>query len=99
MSPAQGNEIRTLSRLGRLCRGRSQPAASVTTTLRLDTMVIDTDYRHLVLLAKEAATLDCIFDPLSVDVQKKDCGRSRISYSPSLTPKGFTIRITGRRAS
>ena len=34
-------------------------AASVTTTLRLGTMVIDNDYRHPVMLAKEAATLDC----------------------------------------
>jgi probable F420-dependent oxidoreductase len=35
-------------------------AAGVTTTLRLGTMVIDNDYRHPVLLAKEAATLDCL---------------------------------------
>ena len=35
-------------------------AASVTTTLRLGTMVIDNDYRHPVLLAKEVATLDCL---------------------------------------
>lgn len=34
-------------------------AAGVTTTLRLGTMVIDNDYRHPVMLAKEAATLDC----------------------------------------
>jgi probable F420-dependent oxidoreductase len=33
-------------------------AAGVTTTLRLGTMVLDNDYRHPVLLAKEAATLD-----------------------------------------
>ena len=35
-------------------------AAGATTTLRLGTMVIDNDYRHPVLLAKEAATLDCL---------------------------------------
>lgn len=35
-------------------------AAGVTTTLRLGTMVIDNDYRHPLLLAKEAATLDCL---------------------------------------
>lgn len=35
-------------------------AAGVTTTLRLGTMVIDNDYRHPVLLAKEAATLDLL---------------------------------------
>jgi probable F420-dependent oxidoreductase len=33
-------------------------AASVTSTLRLGTMVLANDYRHPVLLAKEAATLD-----------------------------------------
>ncbi len=35
-------------------------AAGVTTTLRLGTMVIDNDYRHPVMLAKETATLDCL---------------------------------------
>lgn len=35
-------------------------AASVTTTLRLGTLVIDNDYRHPVMLAKEAATLDWV---------------------------------------
>lgn len=35
-------------------------AAGVTTTLRLGTMVIDNDYRHPVVLAKEVATLDCL---------------------------------------
>lgn len=35
-------------------------AANVTKTLRLGTMVIDNDYRHPVLLAKEAATLDLL---------------------------------------
>ncbi len=35
-------------------------AAGATTTLRLGTMVIDNDYRHPVMLAKEGATLDCL---------------------------------------
>ncbi len=35
-------------------------AAGATTTLRLGTMVIDNDYRHPVMLAKECATLDCL---------------------------------------
>ena len=35
-------------------------AANVTTTLRVGTMVFDNDYRHPVLLAKEAATLDLL---------------------------------------
>lgn len=35
-------------------------AAAATTTLRVGTMVFDNDYRHPVLLAKEAATLDVL---------------------------------------
>ncbi len=35
-------------------------AAAVTRTLRVGTMVIDNDYRHPVMLAKEAATLDLL---------------------------------------
>ena len=35
-------------------------AACATTTLRVGTIVIDNDYRHPVLLAKEAATLDLL---------------------------------------
>jgi probable F420-dependent oxidoreductase len=35
-------------------------AAAVTTRLRVGTMVIDNDYRHPVVLAKEAATLDAL---------------------------------------
>jgi probable F420-dependent oxidoreductase len=35
-------------------------AAGVTRTLRLGTLVLDNDYRHPVLLAKEAATLDLL---------------------------------------
>ncbi len=36
-------------------------AAMVTQTLRVGTLVIDNDYRHPVVLAKEAATLDLLF--------------------------------------
>jgi alkanesulfonate monooxygenase SsuD/methylene tetrahydromethanopterin reductase-like flavin-dependent oxidoreductase (luciferase family) len=35
-------------------------AAQATTTLRVGTLVIDNDYRHPALLAKEAATLDVL---------------------------------------
>lgn len=35
-------------------------AAAATTTLRVGTLVLDNDYRHPVLLAKEAATLDAL---------------------------------------
>src|SRR5215472_5234354 len=37
-------------------------AAQATTTLRVGTLVIDNDYRHPALLAKEAATLDVLSD-------------------------------------
>jgi probable F420-dependent oxidoreductase len=37
-------------------------AASATTTLRVGTMVIDNDFRHPVVLAKEIATLDLLSD-------------------------------------
>jgi probable F420-dependent oxidoreductase len=37
-------------------------AADATTTLRVGTLVIDNDYRHPVVLAKEAATLDLLSD-------------------------------------
>ncbi len=35
-------------------------AANVTTTLRIGSLVLDNDYRHPVMLAKEAATLDVL---------------------------------------
>ncbi len=37
-------------------------AAAVTSTLRVGTLVLDNDYRHPVMLAKEAATLDVVSD-------------------------------------
>src|SRR5215217_9652432 len=37
-------------------------AAAATTTLRVGTLVIDNDYRHPVVLAKEAAMLDLLSD-------------------------------------
>lgn len=37
-------------------------AADATTTLRIGTLVIDNDYRHPVVLAKEAATIDLLSD-------------------------------------
>ena len=35
-------------------------AASATRTLRIGSLVLDNDYRHPVMLAKEAATLDLL---------------------------------------
>src|SRR5437870_7122185 len=37
-------------------------AADATTTLRIGSLVFDNDYRHPVVLAKEAATLDVLSD-------------------------------------
>ncbi len=37
-------------------------AAEATTTLRVGTLVLDNDFRHPVMLAKEAATLDVVTD-------------------------------------
>src|ERR1700694_4148618 len=37
-------------------------AADATTTLRVGSMVFDNDYRHPVVLAKEAATIDLLSD-------------------------------------
>src|ERR1700756_599913 len=37
-------------------------AANATTTLRIGPLVFDNDYRHPVVLAKEAATLDLLSD-------------------------------------
>src|ERR1700719_2834076 len=37
-------------------------AADATTTLRVGSLVFDNDYRHPVVLAKEAATLDLLSD-------------------------------------
>src|ERR1700679_3370486 len=37
-------------------------AAEATTTLRVGTLVLDNDFRHPVVLAKEAATLDVVTD-------------------------------------
>ena len=37
-------------------------AAAITTTLRVGTLVLDHDYRHPVVVAKEAATLDVLSD-------------------------------------
>ena len=39
-----------------------QAAADATTTLRVGTMVLDNDYRHPLVLAKELATLDLLSD-------------------------------------
>lgn len=62
-------------------------AASVTNTLRVGTLVFDNDYRHPVVLAKEAATLDLLTDGrlefgLGAGWQRADYDRSGMPYDP-----------------
>ena len=60
-------------------------AAGATTALRVGSLVFDNDYRHPVVLAKEAATLDVLSDGrfdfgLGAGWQKSDYDRSGIAY-------------------
>ena len=61
-------------------------AADATTTLRIGTLVFDNDYRHPVVLAKEAATLDLLSDGrfdfgLGAGWMKSDYDQSGIPYN------------------
>ena len=52
--------------------------AAVTTRLRVGTLVIDNDYRHPVVLAKEAATLDVLSDGrFELEIGRASC-RERV---------------------
>jgi len=60
-------------------------AAGATTALRVGSLVFDNDYRHPVVLAKEAATLDVLSDGrfdfgLGAGWQRSDYDRSGIAY-------------------
>ncbi len=60
-------------------------AADATTTLRIGSLVFDNDYRHPVVLAKEAASIDVLSDGridfgLGAGWQKSDYDRSGIAY-------------------
>jgi probable F420-dependent oxidoreductase len=60
-------------------------AADATTTLRIGTLVFDNDYRHPVVLAKEAATLDVLSDGrlelgLGAGWMRSDYEESGIAY-------------------
>lgn len=62
-------------------------AAAVTDTLRVGTLVLDNDYRHPVVLAKEAATLDLMAEGrlelgLGAGWMKSDYDVSGIAYDP-----------------
>lgn len=62
-------------------------AASATTTLRIGMLVLDNDYRHPVVLAKEAATLDLLSDGrlelgLGAGWERADYEKSGIPYDP-----------------
>ena len=62
-------------------------AADATTTLRLGTLVFDNDYRHPLVLAKEAATLDLLSGGrlelgLGAGWMRTDYEQSGIAYDP-----------------
>lgn len=62
-------------------------AACATTTLRIGTLVIDNDYRHPVVLAKEAATLDLLSDGrfelgLGAGWMRDEYERAGMSFDP-----------------
>ncbi len=64
--------------------------AAATTTLRIGTMVLDHDYRHPVVVAKEAATLDVLSDGrlelgLGAGWQRRDYQQSGIAYDDAAT--------------
>jgi len=65
-------------------------AAEATTTLRVGTLVLDNDFRHPVVLAKEAATLDLLCDGrlelgLGAGWMRDDYDQSGIAYDPPAT--------------
>jgi probable F420-dependent oxidoreductase len=62
-------------------------AADATTTLRIGTLVFDNDYKHPLVLAKEAATLDLLSDGrlelgLGAGWMKTDYEQSGMAYDP-----------------
>ncbi|MCU1461552.1 MAG: luciferase-like [Acidimicrobiales bacterium] len=65
-------------------------AADATTTLRIGTLVFDNDYKHPLVLAKEAATLDLLSDGrlelgLGAGWMRTDYDQSGIAYDPPAT--------------
>jgi probable F420-dependent oxidoreductase len=62
-------------------------AADATTTLRIGTLVFDNDYKHPLVLAKEAATLDLLSDGrlelgLGAGWMRTDYEQSGLAYDP-----------------
>jgi probable F420-dependent oxidoreductase len=65
-------------------------AADATTTLRIGTLVFDNDYKHPLVLAKEAATLDLLSDGrlelgLGAGWMRTDYDQSGMAYDPPRT--------------
>src|SRR5438445_1483708 len=65
-------------------------AATATTSLRVGTLVLDNDFRHPVVLAKEAATIDLLTDGrlelgLGAGWLRTDYEQSGIPYDPPAT--------------
>lgn len=74
-------------------------AAAATTSLRLGTLVCDNDYRHPLVLAKEAATLDLLSDGrlelgLGAGWMRSDYDQSGIAYdAPSVRVDRFAEAV------
>jgi probable F420-dependent oxidoreductase len=75
-------------------------AADATTTLRIGTLVFDNDYKHPLVLAKEAATLDLLSDGrlelgLGAGWMKTDYEQSGITYdAPAVRVDRFEEALT-----
>ena len=65
-------------------------AAGATRTLRVGSLVLDNDYRHPVVLAKEAATLDLLSDGrFELGIGPAGCGTSTSGPVCPSTPRRF----------
>ena len=78
-------------------------AADATTTLRIGTLVFDNDYRHPLVLAKEAATLDLLSGGrlelgLGAGWMRSDYEESGIAYDATGAPGGPLRRGCGGRS-
>src|SRR5437660_523444 len=71
-------------------------AAAATTTLRIGSLVLDNDYKHPAVVAKEAATLDLLWTGASSSVSAPD-GRSVTMTSSEFRTTAPACASTGSR--
>ena len=74
-------------------------AAEATTTLKVGTLVLDNDYRHPVVLAKEAATVDLLSEgrlELGLGAGWMTTDYEQSGHPPT-TPPGSASSAWGRR--